>query len=294
MDAGLRLRATSARNTPPSMDLPAEITTQRQRAVGRVALSVAHFGERSGVVRLAESGSARIRLPRTREAPVEAVLINTAGGIAAGDRFDVELEVAAGAHLVAATTAAEKIYKSDGAATAAIATRISVRSGGTAEWLPQETILFDRARLRRSLEVEVDADAAALLFEAVVFGRAASGETVRTGLFTDRWRIRRGGRLVLAETLRLDGPVADLLARPAMAAGARALATLLYVAPESEARLEEARAGLDGSGSECGASAWDGMLAVRWLAPDIGTLRRDAARFMNRFRGRPLPRVWHL
>ena len=266
----------------------------RQRAVGRVTLSVARFGGRSGVARLAESGSARVRLPRTREAPVEAVLINTAGGIAAGDRFDVALEVGAGAHLVAATASAEKVYRSDGAETATLATRISVGSGGTAEWLPQETILFDRARLRRSLDVDIEADATAFLFEAVVFGRAASGETVRTGLFEDRWRIRRGGRLVLADTLRLDGPVADLLARPAMAAGARALATLLCVAPDSEARLEEARAGLDGAASECGASAWDGMLAVRWLAPDIGTLRRDAARFMNRFRGRPLPRVWHL
>ena len=79
-----------------------------------------------------------------------------------------------------------------------------------------------------------------------------------------------------------------------MAAGRRALATIIHVAPDAEGRIEEARAALDGAGSECGASAWNELLAVRFLAPDIETLRRDAARFMTLFRGRPLPRVWHL
>ena len=267
----------------------------RQRAEGRVALRVERMGAASGVRSVAEAGSARVRFPNVRDGVPEAVLINTAGGLAAGDRFTTAIDVAPGAEIVATSAAAEKVYRSgDGATTTDVAAHATVAEGGTLAWLPQETILFDRARLRRRLDADLAPDATALLFEAVAFGRAAMDERVREGLYEERWRIRRGGRLVYADTFRLEGPIADLLARPAVAAGGRALATLLYVAPDAETRLEEARGVLDGARSECGASAWDGLLAIRWLSPDIATLRSDAARFMQSFRGRPLPRVWHL
>ncbi len=251
------------------------------------------MGARSGIRRLAESGSARLRLPTIREGAPEAVLINTAGGIAGGDRFSTTAVLGAGAELVLTTAAAEKVYRSEGR-TSEIATTLSLGPGARVEWLPQETILFDRARLVRSLDVDLDPTAAALLFEATVFGRAAMSEQVREGVFRDRWRVRRGGRLVYADTLQLEGPIAERLARPAVANGRRAWATLLYVAPDAEARLDESREHLAGAASECGASAWMGQLAARWLAPDIATLRRDVARFMTAFRGRPLPRVWYL
>jgi urease accessory protein len=258
-----------------------------------VAIAVALLGGRSRVTRLAEAGSARIRLPRTADGSLEAVTVNTGGGVAGGDRFANIVEVGHGAALVVTTAAAEKIYGSDGPE-ATIATTIRVEEGGTVEWLPQETILFDRARLRRTLAVDLAADARALLFEATVFGRKARGETVETGAFRERWRVRRAGRLVYADDLRLGGDVADLLARPSVANGARALATLLYVGPDAETRIEEARAALEGATSECGASAWNGLLAIRFLAQDAETLRRDAARFMRAWRGRDLPRNWHL
>ncbi len=242
---------------------------------------------------MSETGSARIRLPKCEGPALEAVTINTGGGIAAGDRFATDIEVASGAELVVTTAAAEKIYRSEGD-TAAITTTIRVADGARLDWVPQETILYDRARLRRSLDVRLDESASALLFEATVFGRAAFGETMQSGAYEDRWRVRRGGRLVYADTLRVAGPIAELLARPALAAGNRALATIVYVAPDAESRIEEARAALDGAASQCGASAWNGLLAVRFLAGDVETLRRDAARFMTMFRGRALPRVWHL
>jgi urease accessory protein len=251
------------------------------------------MGAASGIRRLAEAGSARARMPTTRDGVPEAVLINTAGGIASGDLFETEIDVASGAHLIATTAAAEKIYRSEGE-TSAIHTSAMLAPGARLDWLPQETILFDRARFRRRLDVAMHASATALLFEATVFGRAAHDETVVEGAYEDRWRVRRDGRLVYADTLRLAGAISEILARPTVAAGMRAWATLLYVAPDAEARIEEARAHLEGAASECGASAWNGLLAIRWLAPDIATLRRDAARFMNSFRGRPLPRVWHL
>jgi urease accessory protein len=137
-------------------------------------------------------------------------------------------------------------------------------------------------------------DASLLLFEATVFGRAAHQERVETGFFEDRWRIRRGGRLVYADTFRLSGPIAARLERPTIAAGARAVATLLYVAPDAAVRVEEARALLEGAASECGTGAWNGCLAARFVASDVETLRRDAARAIAGLASRPLPRVWNL
>lgn len=256
-----------------------------------MAITAARLGPATRVARVAESGSLRVRMPRVPGPMLEAVLINTGGGIACGDRFDFELEAGPGAQIVLATPAAEKAYRSDGP-TAEIMLKMTLGSGSDLAWVPQETIVFNNARLARRFEADVAADARLLLFEAVVFGRAARGEVVSEGHFEDRWRIRRDGRLVYADALRLGGPIAGLLDRPAIGAGARALATLLYVAPDAEERVDEARALLEGSICATGASAWNGLLAVRFLARDAAELRRDAARFLEGFRGCALPRVW--
>ena len=177
-----------------------------------------------------------------------------------------------------------------------LATQLRAGPGARLAWLPQETILFDGVQLERTLAAEVAEDAALTLFEAVVFGRAARGERVVRGRLTDAWRVARAGRLVYADGLHLDGPVADLLDRPALGGGNAALATLLHVAPDAEARLEAARALLAALPAEwrceTGASAWNGLLAVRFLGPTIGPLRAAAARFLAAFRGAPMPRVW--
>jgi urease accessory protein len=269
---------------------PAE--PRRQRADGRVAITVAGGSFATRAVRVAESGSLRVRMPRVPGPTLEAVLINTAGGIVCGDRFAIDVDASPGAQVTLATPAAERVYRSDGA-TADLAVRLKLGAGAGLAWLPQETILFDRARVRRRIEAELPGDASLLLFEAVVFGREARGEEVSEGFFEDRWRIRRAGRLVYADTLRLEGPIAGLLARPAIAAGARALATFLYVAPDAESRLDEARTVLKDCFSLTGASAWNGLLAARFLARSGAELRRDAIAFLKGFRGGGLPRVWH-
>ena len=89
--------------------------------------------------------------------------------------------------------------------------KLKVGAGGTLAWLPQETILFDQVRLRRSIEVDLAPDASLLLAEGVVFGRSAMGETLAQGRFFDRWRVRRGGALVFAESLRLEDAIAERL-----------------------------------------------------------------------------------
>jgi urease accessory protein len=234
----------------------------------------------------------RIRLPKGEGCGIDAVLVNTAGGIACGDRFFVSIEAQAGASVTVATPAAEKVYRSDGPV-AELAVDLMLGADVRLDWLPQETILFDRARLRRSLTAEMPEDAHLTLFEAVVFGREARAERVEDGLFEDRWRVRRNGRLVYADTLRLDGPIADLLGKPVVGKGARAFATMIHVAPDAEARLESVREHLSSvEGCDAGASAWNGLLAVRFRAEKVEALRAAAIPFLVTFRGEPLPRVW--
>ncbi|MCB8822847.1 urease accessory protein UreD [Microvirga rosea] len=265
---------------------------QRQRADGRVAFSAALLDRRTRPMRIQESGSMRIRLPKAQGPSIEAVLVNTAGGIACGDHFAVAIEAQAGAAVTVATPAAEKVYRSDGPV-ADLSVNLSANAGSHLEWLPQETILFDQARLIRRLDADIARDAHLTLFEAVVFGREAHAERIENGLFEDRWRIRRDGRLVYADTLRLEGSIADLLQKPSVAKGARALATLVHLAPDAEARLEATRKILPSdNGCDAAASAWNGILAVRFCAVTVEALRASVLPFLLAFRGGPLPRVW--
>ncbi|MDO9428719.1 MAG: urease accessory protein UreD [Methylobacterium sp.] len=266
----------------------------RQRSDGRVHLRVGRMGADTRILDIAESGPLRVRLPRGPAGPCEAVLLNSAGGIACGDRFTVSVAVGAGAGLVLTTTAAEKVYRSDGPGTV-IETTAAVAAGGHLAFLPQETILFDGVSLRRSLTVDLAGDAGLLAFEAVTFGRVARGERIRDGRFHDHWRIRCDGRLAYADSVRLDGAIADALTRAAIGGDARAMATLVDVSPGAEGRLETMRALLEAGardGVGAAASAWNGHLVVRFLGADPAALRALAQAVLVGYRGVPLPRVW--
>jgi len=258
------------------------------RAEGRISLAVAADGGVTRRRRVAEQGSLRVRCPGPAGRELEAVLVNTAGGMAGGDRFAIEISAGADAQLVVGTAAAEKIYRSNGAATN-VAVRLDVATGATLRWLPQETILFDRARLDRRIEVDLADGAALLLAEAVVFGRSAMGETVAQGELIDRWRIRVGGRLVFAESVRLAGAIAQKLAEPASAAGGCAIATVLAL-PGGETQVAAVRA--QTFAGEVGVSAWNGIAVARLVARDGAVLRRDLAAVLAALDTGPLPKLW--
>jgi len=234
----------------------------------------------------------RIRLPKGDGSGIDAVIVNTAGGIACGDSFSIEIEAGAGTSVTVATPAAEKVYRSDGP-TSDLSVRLRAGSSARIEWLPQETLLFDRARLKRRVDVDMEEDAQVTLFEAVVFGRAARAEEVVHGYFEDQWRIRRKQRLVYADALRFDGPISAMLQKPSVAKGARVLATLIHVSPDSDVRLDFVRRHLVCNDvCDAAASAWNGLLAVRFCAVSIEALRAVVCPFLVSFRGGALPRVW--
>ncbi len=257
------------------------------RASGRIALTVAAPAGITRRSRVQESGSLRVRFPNVTAEALEATIVNTGGGMTGGDRFSIAIDVGEGARLVAGTAAAEKIYRSTGA-DAAMDVTLTVGAGARLAWLPQETILFDRARLARRIDIDVADSASLIMAEAIVFGRAAMGESVREGFWSDRWRVRRGGRLVFAENVRLDGAIADKLALPAVALGSIALATLLIV-PGAEATLDAVRA-LSFAG-EVGISVWNGIAVARLVARDGAALRHDLIAMLAAL-GQSVPRLW--
>ncbi|MGL4976036.1 MAG: urease accessory protein UreD [Bosea sp. (in: a-proteobacteria)] len=277
-----------------SQILPAHI-----RADGGVRLRFGRAGEKSCRLELHESGGYRARFPtHASDAPCEAVLINTGGGMAGGDRMRTQIAVDDGAKAVVSTQAAEKIYRSQGADTC-IETQLSVGAGAQLDWLPQETILFSGGRLKRSLDVSLAKDSQLMICECLYFGRVAMGELLEAGSFQDRWRIRRNNsegksELVFAEDVRLDGLLNIELARKAVASGARAVATLLVLRPDAEQLLEHVRNLLDESLCEAGTTAFNGMLLVRLLGPDAAALRRSLVTVITHVSQRALPRVWTL
>lgn len=245
----------------------------------------------SSLVGLAESGGMRVKTPRRRDGVVELALINTAGGIAGGDRHDIRIAAEPGARVVVSAPAAEKIYRSDGGV-ARLAVALSAGAGAMLDWLPQETILHDLARLDRTITVDAASDATVTLAEMLVFGREAHGEQpTRIGL-ADRWRLVRGGRLVLAEALRPPENFRAIRGRSALFADARCVATVLRCAPDAETWLGAVRTALKGARGHAGASAWNGLLVARFAAADAFALRHDVALAVAAVTGRPVPRLW--
>jgi urease accessory protein len=260
------------------------------RARGKVAFDVR---VEDGITRrgqLHESGSLRVRFPSPEADGLSAVFVNTAGGVAGGDRFDIDITAGEGARLTLTTAAAEKVYRAPDQA-AELNISLKAASGAHLGWLPQETILFDRARIFRRIDIDLAEDATLLLCEIVVFGRAAMGERMQSGEFVDRWRLRRGGRLVFADTVRLDGDIGEKLARPAVANGGVAIGTALIV-PGDEVLVERIREASESFGAEVGISAWNGFAMARFCAQDAARLRADMMTVLGRASPGALPRLW--
>lgn len=279
----------------PIAAAPAAPALQRVRGEGRLAVKLS--GGETRIDRLFQEGAAKIRLPvRPSRERLEAILINTAGGLTGGDRIAWGLDLAASTNLSATTQACEKTYRAEAGSHAEVAVRLSLGPGAALAWLPQETILFDRSALRRSIEVEMAACARLLMVEPVLFGRLAMGERVVSGTFRDRWRIRHEGRLIHAEDFTIDGDIAGALAEKAVTGGGLAAATLLLVADDAARCLDALRAAIGASGA---VSVWQvggrtpEKLLARIVAADGYDLRRALVPVIRLLAGPSgLPRIW--
>ena len=272
----------------------------QHRSYGTLELAFARRDGRTRLAHLYQRTPLRALFPRhpAGDVPVAAIA-NVGGGLVAGDSVSVSVRIGEGASALVTTQAAEKVYRSAGA-DCRVATRLAVAPGGWLEWCPQETIVFERVRLRRTLALDLTGDARAMLGEALVLGRLASGERAGEGILLDRIEVRRDGELAWLDCLRLEGSYEPVVAAAAGLGGARAVATFVHAAPDAEDRLDLARGLLPGEPVRSGATVVNGLLVARFLAPDPLALRRAFALFWAGFRaaaaGLPpaLPRLWHV
>lgn len=264
-----------------------------QRAVGRVSLNVAHSEDRgTHLVDLREEGSFRLIFPKSSHQNVTAVILNTAGGVASGDTFSVNAFADKNAALTITTQAAERIYGAPDNAVGQIHTKLRVASGAWINWLPQETILFDGSRLNRELDVEVAEDATFLMVEPLIFGREASGEIIKSGLFQDRVRIVCDGRPIYLDSIRMSGNIASTLGNAAVANGARALANIVLYDAHAAQHLDAVRGLLP---TTAGASMLaDNILVIRILAADSFALRKTLFPIMILLTNNAVPKNWRL
>lgn len=268
------------------LDSGQQVKMQRSSGEARVGFAGPRLRQ------LWQVGSAKAQLPRISGRP-EVVFLNTSGGLTSGDRLDFSVFLTEGAHVTATTQTAERAYRAnDGPAHVRV--MHDVGAGCWLDWLPQETILFDRSNLHRDTRIALAPDAGCLLLESVVLGRAAMAEEVRSLSLRDRRTLIRGGAPVFLEPLVLDTAALAHPGQTALLGGARAFATLVLCAQGAEDALGAARDALT-EGVEAAASAYDGKLVVRLLAADGWPLRRQILSLLRVLRrGAAPPRVWQM
>lgn len=275
----------------PALLMRTATPLDQPRAIGGARLSSKAGPRGSCIDGLRQSGALKLLFPAGR-LHLEAIVINTAGGVTGGDRFDMQATAGPGSHLSLTTQAAERGYRAANGQWGRISTHLSVAEDATLFWLPQETILYHGAAIERRLRVDLAASARFLMVEAILFGRRAMGEDVTALGFRDHVDIRCEGRPVYRDGLRLDGDVAQHLDRPAIAGGARAMASLVFRAPDAPGRLGAVR---DLIGATGGASLLaSDLMAVRLLAEDGFVLRRHLVPVLDLLTANTLPQSWRL
>jgi len=280
---------SDATDTEPVADLPASV-----RVDARLELAVERVQEETRLSHRHESGALRFRFPRTHGAPPEAVIVNIAGGLAGGDRVAADIRVGKGAALALSSAAAERVYRSAGDSTR-LTSRLRLEPGASLLWVPQETILHDRSVIERRFEIDLAVRSRLVFVEMLYFGRRASGEGFERGMLRESWRVRHGGRLVLAEETRMEGEALSLYAHPAALGHHVAMATLIFAHADAGEVLEPIRAVLSRDEMlESGASDLGPLVLVRLLSPDAARLRRlvlELALFLTARIDLPMPRA---
>jgi urease accessory protein len=260
---------------------PSDKDLQRADGCGRIVLSGSESGNR--IEDIFEQSPIRIMFPRTSlRAMEEAVLINTGGGVAGGDRLECSITALPDASIAMTSQAAEKVYRAL-YEPARVATRLKVQESAKLAWLPQETIVFNRARLHRMTEIELFRGAELLALEWLVLGRAAHGEVVVGGHITDSWRVKIDGRLIWADSFRITDEIFPHLTRKALLSNCKAVATLIYFGPYLEKRLDFLREIIPSLGCNGAVTLVSGLIVVRFAAEESSDLKLALRCLLQRF-----------
>lgn len=219
-------------------------------------------------------------------------ILHPPGGVVGGDTLTLDVWLDHGARALLTTPAAAKFYRSAGPAAVQRQT-LHVADGALLEWLPQEAILFDGARLDGRIRIELTEDARFIGWELYCLGRPAAGERFTRGHADLRLELWRDDRPLLLERQKLPGG-GEALASAWGLAGRPVFGTLLCTpAPESADALR-----IPLEETEVTATVLDGVLVCRYRGDSTARARALFARVWSLLRpalaGRPAstPRVW--
>jgi urease accessory protein len=259
--------------SPYPSDLPAHVRVEARLRLDLDWAEDHNIGGHTRIVERREEGAFRFRFPKTHGGAPEVTLVNIAGGLAGGDSVTSSISLHENAHMTLSSAAAERVYRSAGDATR-LETALTLRAGASALWLPQETILHDGARLERRFSIDLAAGASLLFGEMLYFGRRAACEGFTFGHLRESWRVRRAGRLILADETRLSGDFGESLLHPVALSNHVAMATLLLAADDAAEALPAIRDLLpDETALEAGATDLGGLVLIRIAGEDAARLR---------------------
>ena len=276
--------------------IPCDKDLQRSKGFARLVLAGSARGTR--IVDTFQRSPIRIMFPGIRGAPVEeAVVVNTAGGIAGGDRLEFAVTALDNASVAVTSQAAERVYRALNEP-ALIDTRLKLCDASKLAWLPQETIVFNGGRIRRNTDIEMSAGAELLALEWLVLGRAAYGEEMVCGQISDGWRVKVDGRLIWADRFRAVDEVFPRLRSRALLADFKAIGTLIYFGPDVEARVDFLRDLAPQLQCHCVTTAVSGLVIARLAARAAAELKAGLREILMQF-GRTcaqgpfrMPKMW--
>jgi urease accessory protein len=150
-------------------------------------------------------------------------------------------------------------------------------------WLPQETIVFNSARFHRTTEIDLTTGTELLALEWIVLGRAAYGEIVVNGQIVDAWLVKRDGRLIWADTFRVNDETFPHLNRKALLSDCTAIATMIHFGPCLNERLDFLREVISSLGCYGAATLVSGLIVVRLAAKESSELKRALCSFLQQF-----------
>lgn len=267
----------------------------------RLDLGFEQRGKGTIIARRVHRGPLRVQKALHPEGPelCHAIVLHPPAGIAGGDHLDINVEIGNGAQALFTTPGAGKWYRSDGAMAEQTVT-LKVGAGGTAEWLPQESIVFDGARAVMHTTVELAAGARYLGVETLCLGRRASGETFARGSLRLATDIRLDGKPLWRERGRIEGGSA-LLASPIGLAGFSVCSTVLAAGLDTPPEaLAACRAATPiESGAQYGVTAMPKLFVGRYLGHSSEAARAWFVELWRVLRpvfiGREMvvPRIWN-
>jgi urease accessory protein len=255
------------------------------------------------MVERAHFGPLRVQKPLYPEGKevCHAIIVHPPGGVVGGDELTISVHAGERASALITTPGAAKWYKANGKVSTQ-QVRLEAGEGAALEWLPQESIFFDKTQVYLDHEVMLGKDASYIGGEILCFGRTASGETFASGRIRQRTSIRREGRLLWFEQGILDA-AGTAMHSPLGLAGKTVCATLIAVGktlPSSFiGTLRDEAGSLAGEGDLFGATQMKSVIVTRYLGNTSETARRVMTRAWQLLRpqltGREaaVPRIWN-